>query len=68
MRSLRVLVFLLLAAVTCFGQSPDSVANSQMPSVIVVPPEAQPSPNFSADAATEAYLAQIPAAARARPF
>ena len=25
-----------------------------------------PSPNFSADAATEAYLAEIPAAARAR--
>jgi len=68
MRSLRGLVFLLLAAVTSFGQSSDSLANSQMPSVIVVPPEAQPSPNFNADTATEAYLAQIPAAARARPF
>ena len=66
MRFLLVLWFLLFAAATCFGQSSDSLANSQMPSVIVVPPEAQPSPNFNADAATEAYLAQIPAAARAR--
>jgi STE24 endopeptidase len=37
-----------------------------MPSVIQVPPEAQPSPNFSPEAATNAYLAQIPADARAR--
>src|SRR5215470_13939580 len=66
MRFLRVLGLLLLAAVTCFGQAPDSLTNSQMPSVVVVPPEAQPSPNFNADTATEAYLAQIPAAARAR--
>jgi STE24 endopeptidase len=37
-----------------------------MPSVIQVPPEAQPSNNFNAEVATNAYLAQIPAAARAR--
>jgi STE24 endopeptidase len=37
-----------------------------MPSVIAVPPEAQPSPHFSAEAATNAYLAQIPADATAR--
>jgi STE24 endopeptidase len=37
-----------------------------MPSVVQVPPEAQPSPNFNAEAATNAYLAQIPADARAR--
>jgi STE24 endopeptidase len=37
-----------------------------MPSVVQVPPEAQPSPNFDAEAATNAYLAQIPAEARAR--
>ncbi len=37
-----------------------------MPSVIQVPPEARPSPNFNAEAATNAYLAQIPADARAR--
>jgi STE24 endopeptidase len=37
-----------------------------MPSVIKVPPEAQPSPNFNAEAATNAYLAQIPADAKSR--
>jgi STE24 endopeptidase len=37
-----------------------------MPSVIQVPAEAQPSPNFNTEAATNAYLAQIPADARAR--
>jgi STE24 endopeptidase len=37
-----------------------------MPSVVVVPPEAQPGPAFNAEAATNAYLAQIPPAATAR--
>jgi Zn-dependent protease with chaperone function len=37
-----------------------------MPSVIEVPPEAQASPHFDATAATNAYLAQIPAAKTAR--
>ncbi len=37
-----------------------------MPSVLTVPPEARPSDHFSAEAATEAYLAQIPADATAR--
>ena len=37
-----------------------------MPSVLTVPPEAQPSPHFNAEAATNAYLAQIPAEATAR--
>jgi len=37
-----------------------------MPSVIHVPPEAQPSPHFDAAAATNAYLAQIPADKTAR--
>lgn len=39
---------------------------NQMPSVIHVPPEAQASPHFDATAATNAYLAQIPADKRAR--
>ncbi len=39
---------------------------TEMPSVITVPPEAQPSDHFDAEAATNAYLAQIPAEARAR--
>ncbi len=37
-----------------------------MPSVIQVPAEAQPSPHFDATAATNAYLAQIPAGKMAR--
>jgi len=41
-------------------------AANQMPSVIQVPPEAQPSPHFDAIAATNAYLAQIPADKTAR--
>jgi STE24 endopeptidase len=47
------------------AQSVD-LSQSQMPSVITVPPEAQPSDHFDAEAATNAYLAQIPAGARAR--
>ena len=43
-----------------------ALADSAMPSVITVPPEAQASPNFSAEAATNAYLAQIPAGAKSR--
>jgi STE24 endopeptidase len=37
-----------------------------MPSVIQVPPAAQVSANFNAEAATNAYLAEIPADAKAR--
>ncbi len=37
-----------------------------MPSVIQVPAEAQPSPSFNAETATNAYLAEIPADAKAR--
>ncbi|HSS75980.1 MAG TPA: hypothetical protein VLV54_04470, partial [Thermoanaerobaculia bacterium] len=36
------------------------------PPVLVVPPAAQPSAHFDPEAATEAWLAQIPAAAKAR--
>src|SRR5580658_9742365 len=41
-------------------------AANDMPSVIQVPAEAQPSPHFDAIAATNAYLAQIPADKTAR--
>jgi STE24 endopeptidase len=41
-------------------------AANQMPSVIQVPAEAQASPHFDATAATNAYLAQIPAGKTAR--
>jgi STE24 endopeptidase len=37
-----------------------------MPDVIQVPAAAQPSDHFDADAATDAYLAEIPASARSR--
>ena len=55
----RALIFL---CITCWvsaalGQPP---AANEMPSVIQVPAEAQPSPHFDAIAATNAYLAQIP--------
>jgi STE24 endopeptidase len=46
--------------------SPGAQPATAMPSVITVPPEAQPSANFNAEAATEAYLARIPADATAR--
>ncbi|MFI5105611.1 MAG: M48 family metalloprotease, partial [Terriglobales bacterium] len=37
-----------------------------MPSVVTVPPAAKASPSFNADTATNAYLAEIPAGAKAR--
>ena len=61
---LRSLVFLLL----CIS-SPIFAAEapqSAMPSVINVPAAAQPSAHFDPEAATNAYLAQIPPAAKAR--
>lgn len=65
---------LLLGLVLClFGfpsmsqaQAKPDLSQSQMPSVVTVPPEALPSDHFNVDAATDAYLAQIPASARAR--
>jgi len=44
------------------GQQPATA----MPSVIKVPAEAQASPHFDAEAATNAYLAEMPAEARAK--
>lgn len=54
------LVFCCLAAPLALAQSP---AN---PFEIKMPPEAQATANFDATAATKAYLAQIPAVAKAR--
>lgn len=61
-----VTLALLVFAIEARAQKDVDLSQSQMPSVVVVPSEAQASDDFSADAATEAYLAQIPAAARAR--
>ena len=46
--------------------TPGAMPATAMPSVVQVPLEAQPSDHFDAVAATNAYLAQIPAEARAR--
>src|SRR5258706_7056341 len=54
---------ILLCAVSVVAQPP---ATNQMPSVIQVPREAQATPHFDATAATNAYLAQIPADKAAR--
>ena len=48
------------------GPGPGRKPLTEMPSVIMVPPAAQPSGHFDPEAATNAYLAEIPAAARAR--
>jgi STE24 endopeptidase len=48
---------------SAFAQPPTA---NQMPSVIQIPPEAQVSPHFDATAATNSYLAQIPADKTAR--
>jgi STE24 endopeptidase len=54
-------------SVAALAQTPaNPTPANTMPSVIIVPPAAQPSPHFDAQAATEAYLAQIPPAAKAR--
>ena len=54
---------ILLCAVSVVAQPP---ATNQMPTVIQVPREAQATPHFDATAATNAYLAQIPADKAAR--
>ena len=59
-----VVSLLLFSAVAVSEQQP--TATNQMPSVIQVPAEAQARANFDPVAATNAYLAQIPASAKAR--
>jgi STE24 endopeptidase len=53
----------IFCAPSALAQPPSA---NQMPSVIRVPTEAQASPHFDATAATNAYLAQIPADKTAR--
>ncbi len=67
-------VLLLLVSVLALAGSPIAVADDpaaslapqEIPGIRDVPPEAQPSPHFNVEAATEAYLAKMPPAARAR--
>src|SRR6202166_4152110 len=54
---------ILLCLPSALAQPP---VTNQMPSVIQVPPEARATPHFDAAAATNAYLAQIPADKTAR--
>ena len=63
-----LILILSLNVLTARAQAPGPGAKpaTAMPSVLSVPPAAQPSANFNIDAATEAYLAQIPAEATAR--
>ena len=63
----------VLASLACVGAScaeqtagPGAKPATVMPDVIQVPMAAQPSEHFGVDAATDAYLAQIPASARSR--
>ncbi len=57
-------IFLAISLTTAaLAETPSA---NQMPSVIQVPAEAQPSPHFDATSATNAYLAQIPADKTAR--
>jgi STE24 endopeptidase len=59
---------LVRAFVACLFllQAPGLSGASPAPATLVVPPAAQPGPAFSAEAATEAYLAQLPPAVTAR--
>lgn len=65
----RFLLGLLLLSLPAFAQpsaARDAAPPTAMPAVTEVPAAAQALPGFSAEAATEAYLARIPAAAKAR--
>lgn len=65
---LGVLLLFLLPLPTAAGEqpAPGAVPPSGMPAVTEAPEAARASPHFSAEAATEAYLARIPAAAITR--
>lgn len=67
-RGLIVLALLMCVSVSRAQQAPGPGAKpaTVMPDVIRVPAAAQPSEHFDPDAATDGYLAQIPATARSR--
>jgi len=62
--TLVLAMLLSLAAITIFAQSAPAAPITSPK--LIVPPAAQPSPQFDVEKATEAYLAQIPPAAKAR--
>lgn len=59
-----VVVFCCLSAGLIAQTAPGRQPATVMPSVLAVPPEAQASDHFDPEAATNAYLAQIPASAK----
>lgn len=63
-------VLALLLGVPCSraqqAPGPGALPKTAMPSAIRVPDAAQPSDHFDVEAATDAYLAEIPASARAK--
>ena len=66
-RSSRLLPALFLFLAPVFGQqAPPAGLTTAMPTITSVPAEAQPSANFNAEKATDAYMALIPASSRAR--
>jgi STE24 endopeptidase len=70
MQNSQTLVLLLLSVLCCVavGQAqstPGQLAGTAMPTITSVPAGAQAGPNFNADTATDAYLALIPADAKA---
>jgi STE24 endopeptidase len=66
LRSSLACVVLLITLACSAAVAQQASADTRMPDAIPVPAAAQPSPNFNAEAATDAYLAEIPATARAR--
>jgi len=65
-KGLRVFAPLFLIAVFAIGAVQAQPAIQPTVDITQVPAAAQPSANFNADAATEAYMAMIPSAATAR--
>lgn len=66
-RSSRLVPALFLFLAPAFGQqAPPAGLTTVMPTITSVPAEAQPSANFDAKKATDAYMALIPASSRAR--
>jgi STE24 endopeptidase len=66
--SLPVLLFCLGSCIASAQPAapPGVQTSTATPSVITIPPEAQPSDHFNVEAATNAYLAEIPADAKTR--
>jgi len=60
------LLFLCLISTLVAEEVKPGASDAAMPSVIAIPVQARPSPDFNAQAATDAYLAEISAGAKAR--